>query len=260
MPLELKPLVLPQQAVSALLLSTQKAASDARQEYDKTTDPSAEIPKPPVYAARLNGLLKKLATAETAVQESVNARTHLVEALEKLLGSSKAALAADQAQLEQLSSRKAAIDKQKNDVEESILTGLAAHTQAPIQGDGVLSVPEPDRPEVEALTPPPPGDDTLADDYLPAPAPAPVDQPGPAPISAEIASPTVPSQGNFQPPAAPGIELLSNLASQYQAVPVLTNGSNKRRRVDTGDDFPDLGNDDVDPDVQEMLRNDSHVS
>ena len=215
-----------------------------------------------MYAARLNGLLKQLATAETAVQESVNARTQLVEAMEKLLDFAKASLASDQAQLEQLSSRKAAVDDEKNEVERSILIGLASHNQSSPEGNGAMPAVEPDRPEVEALTPEP---EPLTPEPFKAEAVAESAGPADVPVGQTVVdathSPAVPSQSHFPPPAAPGIEMLSNLASQYQAVPVSTNGANKRRRVDTGDDFPDLGNDDgIDPDVKEMLRMDTQNS
>jgi len=223
----------------------------ANQDYDKLTDPANPVPSAPVYAARLNGLLKTLATAEGAVQECVKARTELIGALEKMLNANRAALAADQSQLEQLGARRTNIDAKKHDVELAIMSGLTSNDNDQARGEGVVPAPEPDRPEIEALTPPSAHDEPGVDEKE-APK-AGVVSPPPA-----FRSPVQAQESSFQVSSAPGIEILSNLASQYQAVPVSTNGANKRRRIDSGDDFPDLGNDDgIDADVAEMLRKDS---
>jgi regulator of Ty1 transposition protein 103 len=249
-PSELAPLVAPQQNVSKLLLSTKAAINTANQEFDKVSDPSQPVPSATVYAARLNGLLKNLAVAEDAVAECVKARTELIGALEKILDTNKAALAEEEAQLHTFSSRKATIDQKKKDVEFAIMRGLNERDQSPQNGHSAS--PEPERPEVEALTPP-----SGHDDFY--------DEPGPAmPSQAEpqtTRSPVAPPQATFHHTAAPGIDLLSTLASQYQSVPVSANGANKRRRVDSNEEFPDLGNDDgIDADVAEMLRKDSQAS
>lgn len=250
--------------MSRQLLPTKSAVSSANQEYEKLTNPANPVPSAPVYAARLNGLLKTLATAEGAVAECVKARKELIGALESILTSNKEALAADEVQLAELSRRKQAIDTKKNEVELAIMSGLSAHDDdsrpdgaGPASADAGLA-----RPKIEALTPPPGGE---ADEDFDASgaqfAPPPVKPPEEATSAAHVSprqSPIVPQHTTpFQPSSAPGIEILSNLASQYQAVP--TNGSsNKRRRVEAGEDFPDLGNDDgIDADVKEMLRKDS---
>lgn len=229
--------------------------SEAEREYDKLHGQDAPAAGPSVQAARLNGLLKTLAKAEGAVQECVKARTELIEALEKLLSTNRAALAEDEAQLAELGSRKESVDAQKHQIELSIISGLASNDNRQAGTAGASPVPEPDRPEVEALTPPPAYDEHefgATDNEPPKITPA-------LPAENPAYQPAVPApQGTFQPSSAPGIEMLSNLASQYQAVPISTNGSNKKRKLDAGDDFPDLGNDDgIDADVAEMLRRDS---
>ncbi len=118
-----------------------------------------------MHAARLNGLLKTLANAEGAVAESIKARKLLIEGLEKILDTNRASLAAEEAQVAELSSRRIEIDNKKRDVEENIMRGFASNSNpgTPVgavegspgaQHSPVTPAPEPDRPEVEALTPP----------------------------------------------------------------------------------------------------------
>ena len=223
--------------VAKTLLPARSSLNISRENYNRVTDPSAAMPTPPVHAARLNGLIKNLAAAEKAIKESSKARKILVESLEQLLGFVKRDLETDTKHLGEVLSRKAEMESKKAEVEMTILRSLSSEKpkspeEAP--GPGMSEPPEPDRPEVEALTPPP------AD-----------------------------NSGPFEPPTAEparhvetlGRELLSNVASQYQSIPIHTNGSNKRRKVDSGEEMPDLGDDDgIDADVVEMLRKESQPS
>ncbi|TPX15114.1 uncharacterized protein E0L32_004672 [Thyridium curvatum] len=279
-PSELSALVAPQQNVSKLLLPTKAAASSADQDYGKLFDPAAPVPSAPVYAARLNGLLKALASAEGAVAECVKARRTLIGALEKILDTNRAALEEDEARLADLVSRKATVDTKKQDIELAIMSGLASSSAGAGAGgdndpashkEGSGSpAPEPDRPEVEALTPPSahdsPGD--FYDNIMGTPPPAgpPADEDDePAAAAAAAASSSIAMDGML--PTTTTTNSRSSLPP-YQSVPVSTNGANKRRRLDSGsgggggdDDFPDLGGDDdgIDEDVAEMLRKDSSV-
>ncbi|TDZ21449.1 UPF0400 protein [Colletotrichum orbiculare MAFF 240422] len=232
------------------------AISTANQDHEKLTDRAAAIPSAPVYAARLNGLLKSLANAEGAVAECVKARKDLMGELEKLLSANQEALVNDERQHVELASRKAETEEKRREVELAIMRGLPAHETAQSSGNGASASPEPERPEVEALTPPsmeaftPPAMEELT--------PPPMDDmpSEPQPADGESADPA--SSQHFEPTPASGIEMLSNLASQYQSIPVSANGPNKRRRLDD-DEFPDLGGDDgIDADVAEMLRKDSN--
>lgn len=230
-PSELMPLVTPAQNVTKLALSIKAKTTAAEQDYSKNTDPNQPTPSAPVYAARLNGLLKTLATAEGAVAECVKARKELIGALERLLDTNKASLEAEEKQLAELEGRKAAIDQKKQDVEMAIMRGLADQDPSNRDGQSASPVPEPDRPEIEALTPPPIDE---SDRYEPEFDAAPAQQ---------------------QPTS--GLDALSSLASQYSAVPVSTNGANganKKRKIDSGDEIPDLGNDGIDPDIDDMIR------
>lgn len=234
-PSELVPLVEPQQTVTKLVLSTKTSVNAANQEYDRITNPSEAIPSAPVHAARLNGLLKNLANAEGAVAESIKARQALIEGLEKLLGANREALASDQEKMADISTRKAKIGKKKDDVEDSIMRGIPnSNPGSPVaSGDGSPGANETTfapAPEVEALTPP---------GY-------------PKPPQAEPVPDLDLNSSVSQPPAA-GSDLLSSLSTSYGAP---SNGSGKKRKLNTPNDFPDLGGDamdGLDDEVADML-------
>ena len=165
-PADLVPLVAPQQTITKLSSTTATQTTTANAEYDKQTNPNFAPPSAPVHAARLNGLLKSLANAEGAVAESIKARTLLISGLEKLLDANRAALAIEQEQHAQLSAKKSEIDAKKREVEDAIMKGFATSSSNPATPRGVSATPgtpgkegsqsvEADRPEVEALTPPP---------------------------------------------------------------------------------------------------------
>ncbi|TVY13674.1 UPF0400 protein [Lachnellula arida] len=252
-PNELAPLVEPQQTLTKSTLTAKTALTNANEDYDKLNDPSATTPTAPVHAARLNGLLKKLANAEGAVAEGIKARKALIEGLEKILGTNRAALAADEAQLGELTSRKNETDTKKRDVEDTIMRGFNPNSNPSTPagvGDGspavnqspITPAPEPDRPEVEALTPP---------GYPQPPATEPVPE-----LDLYANNGTSHMMGEqlpFQPAA--GADLLSSLSTSYGA----SAASVKKRKLNDID-FPDLGGDamdGLDADVAEMLMKDT---
>ena len=256
-PNELVPLVAPQQTISKLVLSTKTSINAASQDYDKLTDPAATIPSAPVHAARLHGLLKTLANAEGAVAESIKARTLLIEGLEKILETNRDALKAEEKQLSELTGRKTEIDNKKKDVEDSIMRGFASNSNpnTPTAVDGspgqhhspITPQQEPDRPEVEALTPP----------GYPEP---PVTEPVPA-FDLSPANGQDNGTSYMQPPPpqqspTAGLDLLSSLSTTYaRPASTASAGSAKKRKLNN--EFPDLGGDGLDADVAEMLRKDS---
>lgn len=259
-PAELTPLVAPQQSISKLVLSTKTSVNAANAEYEKHTDPAAPIPSAPVHAARLNGLLKTLANAEGAVAESIKARTQLIEGLEKLLTINRAALIEEQTQLDDIGTRRSSIDAKKREVEDSIMRGFASNSNPGTpggvgNGSDTVQTPgtpaEPDRPEVEALTPP------AYEAFTPEPEDNGFGSPGPVGVQQYNQQPKY-----TEPPAAPahaGADLLSSLSTTYPN-PVST-GENplKKRKLNDGD-FPDFGGDGdlgLDADVEEMLRKDN---
>ncbi|KAL2135355.1 hypothetical protein VTI74DRAFT_8881 [Chaetomium olivicolor] len=246
-PPELNPLVTPQQTVTKALQPMKNALNTANTEYGKLSDPATTSAALPVQAARLSGLLKTLANAEGAVTECIRARRDLIRELEKMLATNREALDSDEKQMMELSGRRTEVEQKRQAVERAIIGGL------PMADQEQSPAPEPDRPQVEALTPPhvQDHDDFYGDSSegqngqaQPNPfhgAPAPVNAPNPFASS------------------APNMEMLANIASQYHAVPL--NGSSKKRKIDASDEFPDLGGDDgIDADVKEMLRKDSQGS
>ncbi|OAA64588.1 ABC multidrug transporter mdr2 [Niveomyces insectorum RCEF 264] len=296
-PQELASLVAPQQSVTKLLIATQGSVSKADTDYNSIT--SSPPPAAPVHAARLNGLLRTLADGEEALRKMIKARTELKGALDALQAVCAKSLEADVQHLRELEQRKVVVDTKKREVEDRILSGLTAmdaeHTPGEPGAAGSGPMQEPPRPEVEALTPPPNDPDDFPEPVFPGAeafsAPASNDPPpgGAAPaLDAQEAGAfdrdgSLGSSGNDrsktesapplpQPaaPAAPppsilpattpsasGIDILSHLASQ--AIPVSTNGTNKRRRVDIAEDVPDL-DDGIDADVAETLRKDSQAA
>ncbi|KAI5867133.1 DUF618-domain-containing protein [Durotheca rogersii] len=247
-PAELAPLTTPQQNVTKLLLGTKSTMNSANQEYDKLMGPDSAIPSAPVYAARLSGLLKTLAQAEGAVDQCVKARRELVAALQKVLDGNRSALIAEEDQLETCVRRRMDVEEKKTEVERAIIAGLPNdEPYSPNNGLDDQPAPEPDRPEVEALTPP-----ALEPDLAENPDPAdPAEPSWPSNVAQESAS---------DPLSSLGTGAQSGLAAHYKSVATSANGS-KKRKLDDANDFPDLGEDDgIDADVAEMLRTDSNGS
>ncbi|KAI4272964.1 MAG: hypothetical protein LQ337_004964 [Flavoplaca oasis] len=161
-PAELQPLIPLQAATSKASAISGPAVSSANAEYDKLANADKPTPSPPVYAARLSALLKSLSSAETAVAESIKTRQDLINGLEDLLATSRASLKTDQSQLTTTTHRRELIEKQKRAVEDAIMSGQSG-TESPSMATGgtpqsngrSMSSAEPERPQVEALTPPP---------------------------------------------------------------------------------------------------------
>ncbi|KAF2677505.1 DUF618-domain-containing protein [Lentithecium fluviatile CBS 122367] len=156
-PPELKPVEPLATAVQKAELTAKPAITTANQDYEKLTNPNNAIPTPPMHAAGLAALVKKLAVAESAVADGIKARQVLISGLEKLLETNKAKLAQEEVQLGDLTTRKDAIDSRKREVEQAIMKGLSAAetnkiSAAPLPG---LVQPTHERPDVEELTPPP---------------------------------------------------------------------------------------------------------
>jgi regulator of Ty1 transposition protein 103 len=254
-------------------MSTRTSVNAANQDYDKLTDVNAVTPSAPVHAARLNGLLKTLANAEGAVTESIKARNVLIRDLEQILKSQHDVLATEETQLRQLSERRAAIDAKKKDVEDAIMRGFATNSNpsTPAQDNAtgqshspVTPGTEPDRPEVEALTPP--TQSPLSPDRDTQQTSDPDTQPKNSFTTIESRqTPAQPPSASpsQQTPAAnahAGLDLLASLSSgayQTQYSSNRNGSAAKKRKLDARDDFPDLGGDamdDIDDDVAEMLR------
>lgn len=276
-PAELSKLVPLQQAVTKLVPGAKTQMATATAEYDKQTDPNANIPSPPVHAARLNGLLKTLANAEGAVAESIKARTALVTALEKLLEENRTALGKDKESHEQLSAKKLWVDGKRREVEDAIMKGFATSSSTPNTPQdrsttpaeeppksnpfGADSAPSP--PKVEALTPP--SIERLTESPAPQPSQSPsasvsLDQAQTDQVRALLASIGGSPRGSVGAPAAPppaqnnehNDDLLASLTSfqsQSYGQPI-TNGAggeasaSKKRKISGfamgADDYPEF--------------------
>ncbi len=282
-PAELKPLVPLQIAVSKAVVTSSGAVSTANLEYDKLTDSSSAVPPPPVHAARLSALLKALANAEGAVSESIKARSALIEGLEKLLETNRTALAGEELQQLEIVSRKTAIEAKKREVEDGIMRGLSADSSPNVHGNGSPGVgvsgtsnalvaandsAEPDRPQVEELTPPPVESLTPISSLLPESIPtgSTTTITGADPEYEQQPVHDDPARA-VQPPLVPataGFDLLSSLSMPHarpQSGSPVNGVSAKRRRLDQGDEFAGFGSGDamadLDDDVAELLRRES---
>jgi regulator of Ty1 transposition protein 103 len=214
-------------------LNTKPAVAAANQDYEKHTAPGITMPSPPMHAAGLAALVKKLAVAEGAVAESIKARQSLVAGLEKLLEANKAKLEHEEAQVVDLRTRKDAIESRKRKVEEAILKGLSAAETNEISASAPLpaattSPAAQERPQVEELTPPPMESFTpvgspqqapayvaqqvpdIGDDVMPEPVANPVEpQTAPAPMGKSTEPDFVTVMG--EPNQTAGADLLKSL-------------------------------------------------
>ncbi|KAG0647441.1 hypothetical protein D0Z07_6669 [Hyphodiscus hymeniophilus] len=252
-PNELVPITGPQQTLSKLVLSTRTSVNAANQDYDKLTDPNVTVPSAPVHAARLNGLLKTLANAEGAVAESIKARQLLIEGLEKILDTNRNALIAEESQFDHISARRNEIDAKKREVEDNIMRGFNSNPSTPAgvggasPGSSVHQTPatpveEPNRPEVEALTPP----------GFPRPPPR---EPAP-PLDLDASINESAAESLVQIPAPTDFQIGYTGDAGYRPAS-MSSGSAKKRKLNNEDEYADLGEGDLDADVAEMLRQDS---
>ncbi|RMY99049.1 hypothetical protein D0862_07300 [Hortaea werneckii] len=158
------------------------ALETAEKEYAKLTDPNAVLPTPPVHAARLSALMRNLASAQGAVEASINARRELLEGLEKLVATNRAKLSEEEKAAQETQSRREGVEAKKSEVEDGIMRGLSAPTSPTVgtptstgtaDQNGTMvkdfaAGPEPAAPEAEGFTPPPEGPEP--ESFTPPPA------------------------------------------------------------------------------------------
>lgn len=259
MPKELESLGPLQIAVAKAKLTTAASTQAADVEYEKLNDADVALPSPPVHAARLSALMKNLANAESSVAESIKARKDLIAGLEKILEDNRQQLAKDEETYLNLSSRKTSTEAKKREVEDGIMRGMSASAEnspanaSPSNGDRGPSesmAAEPERPDYEALTPPP------AEALTPVGSPTLNAFPEPLPMRTEAED-----NLNVQ-------EILATMSGVSRVRPASGQGMNgtsaKRRKMSHGqDDFAanlggmDGGLGDLDEDVAELLRQES---
>lgn len=283
-PPELQPIVPLQIAVNKATATSNNAAQIAHSEYDKLTDPTKSMPTPPVHAARITALLKQLASAEGAVNEGIKARRALLEAMEKLVDTNKAALAQEESQHYEFVSRKTTMEAKKREIEDGIMRGASGEDGSRIMGSprnglsagedsmngkgspGQESTPiEPDRPQFEELTPPPVESFTPVGSPQAEPLLLPSDAAPQRQLDADARGPPIPPPA--YPVAAPGTNAPVNPETSvilpsvraYSGSPGSGGGPVKKRRLD--DEYTGFGSGDamadLDDDVAELLRAES---
>lgn len=146
-PKELETLGQLQTALNKADFASKSLVDAAQTEHAKVSDGSNQ-PSPPVYAANLSSLIKKLSAAETSLGETVNAQKAMIAEIEKLVSANKAALVKNEKVLSDLQENRTTAEFNKREVEDSIMQGLGSE-------DGDLAMSGNDRPDVEELTPEP---------------------------------------------------------------------------------------------------------
>ena len=207
-----------------------------------------------MHAARLNGLLKTLATAEGAVAESIKARKLLIQGLEKFLDMNRESLAEEESQHTMIANRRVEIDAKKKDVEDSIMRGFSNPTTPVEMASPGLPIPQQspatpgldlDRPEIEAITPPTYGAPVNMKEEIPQGFDLNINGSDPTGAQSSVSGHELEQSG------VPGLSMQNGANTGYgnsNGRP----GSAKKRKLDN--DFPDLGGEDLDADVAEMLR------
>lgn len=185
-PPELQSLVQPQTNISHSESAARSLVNTANTEYTKLTDPAIPPPTPPVHAARLSSLLKNLASAEGAVNDSMKARQDLISGLEKLLETNRTQLAEEQNSAADFSSRRATIEARKKEIEDGIMRGLSAESftamaagqqSGTTSSNGNSNAQNGGSPDVEGFTPPPPDVETFTPTGSPGQPSFPADEP-----------------------------------------------------------------------------------
>ncbi|KAL1583738.1 hypothetical protein WHR41_07531 [Cladosporium halotolerans] len=215
-PSELEPLSKSQTALSKAEASARGVVTNANTEYGKLNDPNTPVPSPPVHAAKLASLMKTLASAHSAVESSIKARTELIAGLEQLLEKSRTSLATDQETAADLSSRLASTESRKREVEDGIMRGLSnPATPSYESGNGASNAangadpmaPEPESftppPDVESFTPPPPDAGENEADTFAIGENAPAEQQLADPSGAEVITEQAPSHDEPPPSHEP---------------------------------------------------------
>lgn len=181
-PAELDGIAKSQAAVAKAEATLKPAVNTANTEFAKLVDPNTPLPTPPVHAARLSALMRNLASAQGAVEASINARKELLAGLEKLVESNRGKLLEDEATASDLATRKENIENKKREVEDGIMRGLSNPSSpnaltptedfpdSAVETNGIVNGHDdatgPAAPEAEGFTPPPPD----VESFTPPPA------------------------------------------------------------------------------------------
>lgn len=177
-PAELQPLTKSHAAISKAETMSRGLLTKANTEYTEQTSPAAAQLSPPVQAGKLSALLKSLASAESAVNDSIKARNDLIQGLENVLRAHRTKLQEEEKTLQDLVGRKNGIEVRRKEVEDSILGRISAEESNGFESSGTDGANNGmannmDGPEVEGFTPPPPEMESFTPSGSPTLAPQP---------------------------------------------------------------------------------------
>ena len=184
MPKELQPLAQQHAAIAKAETVAGPLISKANTDYTEHIDTNAPVLSAPVQAGKLSSLMKTLASAESAVNNSIKARNELIQSLETILDAHREKVAGETETSSQLSTRRAEVEVKRREVEDIIFRRVSAEDaangtpiehaaptpnpeNAAVDGAGVQS------PEMEGFTPPRPN----VEDFTPNGTPEPEVQP-----------------------------------------------------------------------------------
>ncbi|KAF2155767.1 DUF618-domain-containing protein [Myriangium duriaei CBS 260.36] len=162
-PTEFQPLTQSHGTLVKAETSAKPIVEKANADFTLQNDPATPVPSAPVQAGRLSSLMKTLATAEAAVNDSIKARTALIEGLESLLSTHRTKLTTDESTRATLTQRKSDTEAKRKEVEDFILHRASADDEAgsttPPSApptNGTTANGNDHSPEMEAFTPPAP--------------------------------------------------------------------------------------------------------
>jgi regulator of Ty1 transposition protein 103 len=262
-PPELKEIVDAQIEVTKAASKAETHIKGADTEHEKMGDPNAPIPSPPLHAAQLNSVLKALATAEGAVNDSIKARRSLIGELEKLLNVNRSMLARDESKQLELSRQKTDTEIKKREVEDDIMRGMHGNDSFTAFGsngnsDGHAVGEEPERPDVEPLSPP--SVEALTPTGSPPPSAITGTTTG-SDVKHESHSDYTESASAVPAPIHAGSDLLSSLSMPYArqiSNSPLNGGMMKKRKLNNDEpEFDGDAMDGLDDEVAAMLRQQS---
>lgn len=247
-PAELQSVTQHHSTLSRLETTARPLVTKANTEYAEQTNPDAFVPSPPVQAGRISSLVKSLASAESAVNDSIKARKELIAGLERVLESHRGKLTEDETTQADLSTRKSAMEVKRKEVEDVIFRRVSAEDAAAGTPDGEATPANgvnggtagSGSPEIEGFTPPPPdveqftptaspklepqqepqpGEDRLENDTYAADLIQEVEPDRDEPTPAFEPPPALENNtsSGFTDPVAPGMDLMSTLSALQNA-------------------------------------------
>lgn len=192
----------------------------------------------PVQIGQLSALIKSLANAESAVSNSIKARSELITGLEKMLEVHKGLVSQETESVKAFSTRRAELDVRRKELEDIITKNVEASDLGHTSGPAATSDGPSASPEMEGFTPPQASTDSTAPNVLldtqPAGFPGQLE---PAPTPAVLDDAGIRAEGQDQAAAATNaLDILASLKMPTQQSPTQsppTNGNDPRKKRKT---------------------------